>query len=215
MTLWLCTPSKSAANPHFGQPSPWPALTLASPHIGQPSHWQTPTLANPHVCQPSLWPAINLANPPCMHSPYQFSHVSTSWFGIVCSTWVWMSRGSTGRSECFILGDAMSGRPVAEANIMVPRVMLLLRLSLALGHTVLLEQPTTTLMHLHSRMQDLFGDWNMYRCRFTLGFYGAGSLKPIWVWSNRPWLADILLHQPRNWSPSDASLWRAAYRCPS
>ena len=119
-----------------------------------------------------------------------------------------MSRGSTGRSECFILGDA--SKPVAQANIMVPRVMLLIRLGLAMGHTILLEQPTTTLMHLHGRFQNLLDHWHIFRCKFVLGYYGAGSLKPIWVWSNKSWIEEILDFQPRSWAPSDASIWRAA-----
>ena len=78
----------------------------------------------------------------------------TIWFGIVCSSWVWMCRASTGQSFINILGG--NAHTVAVANAMVSRVILLFRIAVALGHAVFLEQPTTSLMYLHPRFQDMF-----------------------------------------------------------
>ena len=49
---------------------------------------------------------------------YGAEHCSSSpWFGIVCSTWVWLSRATTGRSYCTVLGNGITA--AAQANIMV------------------------------------------------------------------------------------------------
>lgn len=45
---------------------------------------------------------------------------SAQWFGIVCSTWVFMSRATTGRSEMFVLGNTSSEK-VVIGNAMVPQ----------------------------------------------------------------------------------------------
>ena len=78
------------------------------------------------------------------------------WFGIVCSTWVWMCRGSTGRSEINVLGTDMGD--VRKANQMVSRVCLLYTVAIAKGIAAFLEQPVTSLMHLYSRFQDMLLD---------------------------------------------------------
>ncbi len=75
------------------------------------------------------------------------------WFGIVCSSWVWMCRSGTHRSHVNILGAATD--TVQNANAMVSRVIMLFQLAVALGHAVFLEQPITSLMELHNRFQDL------------------------------------------------------------
>ena len=77
------------------------------------------------------------------------------WFGIVCSTWVFMSRSSTGRDLNHPLGRATS--LVTAANVMTSRVLLLFWLAAARGCFVILEQPSTSLMYMHPRFQELIG----------------------------------------------------------
>lgn len=72
-------------------------------------------------------------------------------FGIVCSSWVWISRSTTGRSVSNVLGAANC----KNANCMVSRVVLLFIIAAALGIVCFLEQPTTSMMHLHFRFQAL------------------------------------------------------------
>jgi hypothetical protein len=43
----------------------------------------------------------------------------------VCSSWVWISQGTMGRSRCEPLGRWVFVQTVAEANVMVSRVLLL------------------------------------------------------------------------------------------
>eukprot|EP00969_Alexandrium_andersonii_P142862 6315503-Alexandrium_andersonii.AAC.1 len=48
-----------------------------------------------------------------------------SWWATVCSTWVWVSRGSTGRSSMTPLGAWSTSKPVQEANEQVTRMCLI------------------------------------------------------------------------------------------
>ena len=72
----------------------------------------------------------------------------------VCSTWVFMSRGSTGRSKNLPLGDRTRSC-VRNANIMVARVVLIIWLCSALGIYFILEQPMHSLMEMHPLFQYL------------------------------------------------------------
>ena len=75
-----------------------------------------------------------------------------NWQGIKCSTWVSISRPTTLRSFFDPLGrqDLPS---VAEANIMVARSALVILLVLALNGTFMVEQPATSILWRHPRMQ--------------------------------------------------------------
>jgi len=67
----------------------------------------------------------------------------------VCSSWVWVNRGTSMRSETNVLG---CDRPyVREANLMVSRCILLTLVGLVLDVFNVLEQPADTLMNLHGR----------------------------------------------------------------
>jgi len=81
------------------------------------------------------------------------SKCSTPWFGIVCSSWVWMSRSTTGRNGLNVLGNVTES--TMNGNRMVSRVVLLFMLASARGAACFLEQPVTSLMYLHERFQEL------------------------------------------------------------
>lgn len=75
-----------------------------------------------------------------------------NWQGIKCSTWVSISRPTTLRSFFDPLGrqDLPS---VAEGNTMVSRSALVICLVLALYGTFVVEQPATSILWRHPRMQ--------------------------------------------------------------
>ena len=102
------------------------------------------------------------------------------WFGIVCSSWVWLSRGSTRRSIVNPSGNTARSC-VRMGNVMTSRVMLLYEIASKLGHLVILEQPTSSLMHLYHHFQDLLDIVHVWRCRVCLGFFGGETEKPIFL----------------------------------
>ena len=69
------------------------------------------------------------------------------WLAIVCSSWVWMSRGSTGRSIDYPLG--VPCQSVDAANKMVARCGMLMIIAIARGAAWALEQPMSSLMVKH------------------------------------------------------------------
>jgi hypothetical protein len=103
----------------------------------------------------------------------------------VCSTWVWMSRFSTGRSEASPMAWESKCSAVWGANQMVSRFVLLLRLAEALGALWVFEQPVNSLMQRHDRFQELFSALNVRRTSWYLGDFGAQSKKPTWLYSNK------------------------------
>ena len=115
-------------------------------------------------------------------------------FATVCSTWVYLSRSSTGRSHSRPLGFASTCRVVADANCMCARVSLLLVLCAIRALVFLHEQPESSLVpttpffcwarsvirqHLHQSFNRTF-TW--------MGAYGADTQKPTQILSNAPWL---------------------------
>lgn len=68
-----------------------------------------------------------------------------SWYGTVCSTWVFMSRSSVGRSKTDWRGNTTFAC-VREGNRQVARTALLMTLSYARGQGFVLEQPQSSMM---------------------------------------------------------------------
>jgi hypothetical protein len=108
----------------------------------------------------------------------------------VCSTWVWMNRGTSQRTSDAPLGNTkISG--VRLANLMVSRVILCLILVVCKGGWWVLEQPQGSLMERHPRFRWLCRVCNVYRVRMTMADYGGDSLKPSWLYTNCPFLQTI------------------------
>jgi hypothetical protein len=108
--------------------------------------------------------------------------------GPTCSTWVFLSRGSTGRTMLFPIGwESCSG--VRNANIMAARVCVIVMLITFYKAYVLLEQPTSSLFTLYPRwimtLRILRSNGiRMWRQLVHLGAFGAPSNKPLHIISN-------------------------------
>ena len=123
--------------------------------------------------------------------PGGLAHVAT-----VCSTWVYLSRASTGRSMSKPLG--FRGSKVTEdANCMAARVSLLLIFMTAIGVWFLHEQPLSSLISCTK----MFG-WAKNKARTTLqgswdetflwmGAYGHDTWKPTQIISSGRWTRSL------------------------
>ena len=80
------------------------------------------------------------------------------WFAPPCSTWVWMSRASTKRSEQHMgpAGDE-SNPNVYRQNCLVGRICYLIALCFHLGINFVIEQPHSSVMFKYARMKKLLG----------------------------------------------------------
>ena len=113
--------------------------------------------------------------------------------GTVCSSWVFMSRSSTGRYEFAPLGVLPRSAVVEGANRMVAFMSLIMLWSTALSCSFILEQPATSIMYLHPRMQQVaawFGDsWS--EVRTYMGAFGAPTPKPTILYSGHRYVKSL------------------------
>ena len=84
----------------------------------------------------------------------RLKHGAVLWCGTPCSTWVFMSRGSTRRSATEPLGDEHVEK-VRVSNCLVARTVLLTLLAIARGVAWAWEQPISSLMTEHPRVKQL------------------------------------------------------------
>ena len=118
-------------------------------------------------------------------------------FGIVCSSWVYINRGTSLRTKTRPLGDSRESS-VNMANEMVSRSCLLILLATALGLVWTVEQPVTSLMQYHPRFQLLFKLMKdtmrkpIYRLLVKMGDFGAATEKACWIYTNKKWMASII-----------------------
>ena len=114
---------------------------------------------------------------------------SLSSFATVCSTWIWVCRGSTRRSQEEPLGAEPRSQCVTDANWMVARVTMIWMLIVASGGFFLLEQPGSSLMCLHPRVNafalalEKCGQ-SFHHISTWMGMFGGETPKRTRLWSN-------------------------------
>lgn len=99
----------------------------------------------------------------------------------VCSTWVFMSRGSTLRSPTRPLGRGDSQK-VADGNLHVARCGALPRC--AKGIFWLLEQPSTSIMETHPSFQKMLKILHVRKLIFDMKDFGANTQKRTILYSS-------------------------------
>ena len=97
-----------------------------------------------------------------------------AWFAPLCSTWIWLSRGSTRRSYLNPRG-ARRYRKVREANKMARRVIYVLEYLVAKGVYFAIEQPVTALLWTYRPVRRSLKRWNVFEVCIPLEQYGASS----------------------------------------
>jgi len=104
-----------------------------------------------------------------------------------CSTWVWMSHGSTGRRRNNAMGDPHNNY-VKSQNRLVSRLCHIIWLARKRGVFVIIEQPQDSCMEQHPRLAHLLKRFRMGTFKLDMGAYGAFSQKPTKLWGTAPWL---------------------------
>ena len=110
-------------------------------------------------------------------------------FATVCSTWVFMCRGSTGRSETNPMGKKTANN--THANVMVTRMIILLLYCIANRVQWVLEQPASSLMHLHNRFHTL---GHVFFAKTFMGAFGAKTRKPTHLFGSHKWIMELQAH---------------------
>ena len=119
-----------------------------------------------------------------------------AWFAPVCSSWILMCAAITGRCAGFPMGRSWVPS-VSDGNIMYARTVLLARHFNAFGCLAMLEQPARSVMQYAERFQQWIHDHLVFVSpELSLGLFGATSKKPSHVFSNFPFVHELLQHAP-------------------
>ena len=115
---------------------------------------------------------------------------SLGWFGTVCSTWVWLCRGTTLRTLYRPRGDVLE-YCVREGNRMTARSALLIAYLYSTGVTWCLEQPSSSLMVRYEPLQLVFGvaqgiGLPYFEAVVYMGAFDAPTAKASKLYSNSP-----------------------------
>jgi hypothetical protein len=58
-----------------------------------------------------------------------------------------------------------------------------------------IEQPDSSVLEYHPRMQELLGLITIFKVRFKMWAFGSPTDKPSIVYANRKWIGDLLQHK--------------------
>ena len=109
-------------------------------------------------------------------------------FACVCSSWIFLSRGSTGRSALNPMGNTQLPS-VMMANMMVSRTVLLILIGVAKCTGWMIEQPRGSLLGQHDRMRMIEAmakriEWlGFHTINTYMGCVGADTEKATTLWS--------------------------------
>lgn len=98
------------------------------------------------------------------------------WLAVPCSSWVFMSRGTTGRSRLTVRGRRRYQK-VRSANRIARRTCYLVTYLEAKGCYWALENPSSSILWLYPPMRRLLDREGTYMLTVPLGLYGASSQK--------------------------------------
>ena len=118
----------------------------------------------------------------------------------VCSSWVFVNRATSKRSVWNPLGDTHV-KSVALANEMVSRMALILWVLESKRCLWLYEQPQTSLLWEHHRMQEYLSKNIVYKVHTWMGAFGAATPKGTHLWGPQSSILKFALPLPqRQWS---------------
>ncbi len=108
------------------------------------------------------------------------------WAAPPCSSWIFMSRGSTGRHK-EVQGYTWLPK-VVVATALVERLVLALELATLRGAHWIVEQPGNTVMWEYPAMRDCLRRHGVRPCSLEMGSYGAMSWKRTTLMGTAPYL---------------------------
>lgn len=127
---------------------------------------------------------------------------------VVCSTWIFMSMASTGRTQSRPTGN-LSSPAVISANLMVVRMCLMIRLGAARFCRWAVEQPATSCLPRFHRVRALQQEPSYLMCgdttiiRTNMYAFGGPTLKPTIILGN-PWVRLLERRKPAKSPALDA-----------
>jgi hypothetical protein len=114
------------------------------------------------------------------------------WSAPPCSTWVFMSRHSTGRDRC-VTGNTSSAYVLAQ-NALVCRLLVALRFCVARGVDFIVEQPHSTVMFEYPPFKQWLASdsaGRVQRIQTQMGAFGMPATKDTILLGTAPYLGEL------------------------
>lgn len=112
------------------------------------------------------------------------------WLAPPCSSWVWLTRGSTGR-DWAPEGDTTQAKVVVQ-NALVERMVLLLEVLHLRGCHYIIEQPASSVLWQYPAVAACLERHGLQGpCILDMGAFGGTSLKPTHLWGTAPYLHSL------------------------
>ena len=121
------------------------------------------------------------------------------WAAPPCSTWVFMSRHSTGRNLC-VTGNTSSPYVLAQ-NALVCRLLVALRFCVARGVYFIVEQPHSTVMFEYPPFKQWLASdaaGCVQRIQMQMGAYGLRAVKDTVLLGTAPYLGKLARRMTRS-----------------
>ena len=112
------------------------------------------------------------------------------WAGPPCSTWVFMSRHSTGRDKD-VRGNWESSPYVASQNALVSRLLVILRLCMARGVYYIIEQPRSSIMFEYPPFAKFLQKHPARTCHTEMGAFGMKAEKDTILKGTAPYISEL------------------------
>ncbi|CAJ1401114.1 unnamed protein product [Effrenium voratum] len=119
---------------------------------------------------------------------FSFPHATSQ--GPPCSSWVYLSRSSTGRC-CLRPKGSNKNKKVRAQNRLVRRLCYALEFAFRRGLFYAVEQPASSLMPEYKPFKKLLRRHGAVRVHIYLGAFGAPTLKPVVIWTTSPFLRQL------------------------
>ena len=107
-----------------------------------------------------------------------------------CGSWVFLNRHTSGRSVDNPCGN-IDLEYVALNNRLVARVVLLLRLAVALGVYWIVEQPVCSLLNIHPKLARAAKGLGLKRVFLWMKAFGGNRPKGTHLWGGAPYMTDL------------------------
>lgn len=133
-----------------------------------------------------------------------------TWFGTVCSSWMWLARGTTRMTYRAPRGN-LRAPSVQAGNQMVARTAFLLCVAYAKSLTWVLEQIAKSLIVFHPSLLWLAKNVRselglpFWQVQTFMGSFGGHTVQPHHVFSDGAWLSDIRNQHPGRMDTSSSN----------
>ena len=111
------------------------------------------------------------------------------WLGVPCSTWILLSRGSTGRSALSPSGPpGRQSKLVIDHNTIADIASYIILTAEVLNLHWVIEQPQSSLLFAYDSMKDAIAKTSAQRVAFFMVAFGGESKKPLQLRGTGPWM---------------------------